>query len=287
MGLVVLEERAEYDAAVRGAEVSVVSFLAGWSKPCKALKRELEAASEQEQHAAVKFFEVDLETEEGEALALELGVDDPPTVVVFRAGTKLAEFASAKVTSAAVLGTIAGLGAMSTAALDEAAAEKQRELIRRAYGATASGRGIVGLIEGNASGGCCDTGSVSGACCGDTAPAPSTLQEPQPLDFAAMSEKMGYSSDQVKALGNLGLGCGNPFTDANIVEGETVLDLGSGARARVCVRVCACACVCVAQVSLSFPHTKLRSPRGEQARGSTASWRLRWSARRGERSEST
>ena len=243
-----LEERAEYDAAVSGAEISVVSFLAGWSKPCKALKRELEAASEQEQHAAVKFFEVDLETEEGEALALEVGVAEPPTVVVFRAGTKMAEFASAKVTSAAVMGLLAGLGAMSTAALDEVAAEKQRELIRRAYGATASGRGIVGLIEGNASGACCDTSSVSGGCCGDTAAAPSTLQAPQPLNFAAMSEKMGYSSDQVKALGNLGLGCGNPFTDANIVEGETVLDLGSG----VCV--CVCVCVCVGRTCPSPAH---------------------------------
>ena len=44
-----------------------------------------------------------------------------------------------------------------------------------------------------------------------------------------MSLEMGYSTEEVKGLGNLGLGCGNPFKDANIVEGETVLDLGSGA----------------------------------------------------------
>jgi 2-polyprenyl-3-methyl-5-hydroxy-6-metoxy-1,4-benzoquinol methylase len=218
MGLVALEEREEYDAAVGGAEVCVVSFLAGWSKPCKALKQELLRASEQDQHAAIHFFEVDLEAEEGEALALDVGVAEPPTVVVFRAGTKLAEFSSANVTSAAVIGLITSLSAMNTATLDEAAAEKQREHIRKSYGATASGRGIVGLIEGSARGACCDT-----------VPAPSVLTEAQPLDFAAMSEQMGYSADQVKALGNLGLGCGNPFADANIVEGETVLDLGSGA----------------------------------------------------------
>ena len=230
MGLVLLEERAEYDAAVGGAEVSVISFLAGWSKPCKALKQALQAASEEDQHVAINFFEVDLASDEGEELALDVGVADPPTVVVFRAGTKLAEFSSTKVTSEAVIGLITKLGAMSTVTLDEEAAENQRELIRKSYGATAGGRGIVGLIEGgSASGGCCDTGSVGGECCGDTVPAASTLEEPQALDFAAMSEKMGYTSDQVKALGNLGLGCGNPFTDANIVEGETVLDLGSGA----------------------------------------------------------
>ena len=52
MGVVLLEERAEYDAAVRGAEVSVISFLAGWSKPCKTLRQALQAASEEEQHEA-------------------------------------------------------------------------------------------------------------------------------------------------------------------------------------------------------------------------------------------
>lgn len=86
MGLVPLEEREEYDAAVGGAEVCVVSFLAGWSKPCKALKQELLTASEQDQHAAIHFFEVDLEAEEGEALALDVGVAEPPTVVVFPRG---------------------------------------------------------------------------------------------------------------------------------------------------------------------------------------------------------
>jgi arsenite methyltransferase len=41
----------------------------------------------------------------------------------------------------------------------------------------------------------------------------------------------GYSADDIETVGsaNLGLGCGNPLLLANIQEGETVVDLGSGA----------------------------------------------------------
>lgn len=44
--------------------------------------------------------------------------------------------------------------------------------------------------------------------------------------------RLGYSDEELKiSLGeaNLGLGCGNPHAIADIQEGETVLDLGSGA----------------------------------------------------------
>lgn len=44
--------------------------------------------------------------------------------------------------------------------------------------------------------------------------------------------RLGYSNDELKiGLGeaNLGLGCGNPHAIADLQEGETVLDLGSGA----------------------------------------------------------
>ncbi|MGO9614265.1 MAG: arsenite methyltransferase [Dissulfurispiraceae bacterium] len=43
---------------------------------------------------------------------------------------------------------------------------------------------------------------------------------------------LGYTEEELKVgLGeaNLGLGCGNPHAIAELVEGETVLDLGSGA----------------------------------------------------------
>lgn len=47
-----------------------------------------------------------------------------------------------------------------------------------------------------------------------------------------ISSKLGYSYDEMNSVpegANLGLGCGNPTALAEIKEGETVLDLGSGA----------------------------------------------------------
>lgn len=46
------------------------------------------------------------------------------------------------------------------------------------------------------------------------------------------SRKVGYSEDDLESVpqgANLGLGCGNPIALASLKEGETVLDLGSGA----------------------------------------------------------
>jgi ubiquinone/menaquinone biosynthesis C-methylase UbiE len=58
------------------------------------------------------------------------------------------------------------------------------------------------------------------SCCGST-------------DLAQdISKKIGYSEEEIKAVpegANLGLGCGNPVALASLKEGETVLDLGSGA----------------------------------------------------------
>jgi SAM-dependent methyltransferase len=47
-----------------------------------------------------------------------------------------------------------------------------------------------------------------------------------------MSKEIGYSDKELKAVpdgANLGLGCGNPLALSSIREGDTVLDLGSGA----------------------------------------------------------
>lgn len=58
------------------------------------------------------------------------------------------------------------------------------------------------------------------SCCGST-------------DLAQdISESIGYTEEELKAVpegANLGLGCGNPVALASLTEGETVLDLGSGA----------------------------------------------------------
>ena len=64
---------------------------------------------------------------------------------------------------------------------------------------------------------CC--GPVN-SCCGST-------------DLAQdISKSIGYTEEELKAVpegANLGLGCGNPIALASLKEGETVLDLGSGA----------------------------------------------------------
>ena len=47
-----------------------------------------------------------------------------------------------------------------------------------------------------------------------------------------ISKNIGYSEEEMKMVpegANLGLGCGNPIALASLKEGETVLDLGSGA----------------------------------------------------------
>jgi SAM-dependent methyltransferase len=71
------------------------------------------------------------------------------------------------------------------------------------------------IVEGR-SGCCCGPNS---SCCGE-----STAEQ--------ISAKVGYSAEEMGAVpdgSNLGLGCGNPLAHAAIHEGDTVLDLGSGA----------------------------------------------------------
>jgi SAM-dependent methyltransferase len=65
---------------------------------------------------------------------------------------------------------------------------------------------------------CCTTAD---SCCGGGA------------DLAQdISRKIGYTDEDIQAVpegSNLGLGCGNPVALASLKDGETVLDLGSGA----------------------------------------------------------
>ena len=51
-------------------------------------------------------------------------------------------------------------------------------------------------------------------------------------DSATMSASVGYTPEELALApegANLGLGCGNPLRSADLKQGETVIDLGSGA----------------------------------------------------------
>ncbi len=74
--------------------------------------------------------------------------------------------------------------------------------------------------------GCCGSSTVendaqaSGCGCGAS-----------PIDPKFISTQLGYTKEDLEAVpsgANLGLGCGSPKTIAEIAEGETVVDLGSG-----------------------------------------------------------
>jgi len=65
------------------------------------------------------------------------------------------------------------------------------------------------------------------SCC---APANSCCGSANPVE--SMSKAIGYTEEELGSVPdgtNLGLGCGNPTALASLAEGETVLDLGSGA----------------------------------------------------------
>ena len=81
-----------------------------------------------------------------------------------------------------------------------------KKKVREGYARIAKGKGA-----------CC---SPVTSCCGGS-------------DLAqTISKSIGYTDDDIASVpegANLGLGCGNPVALASLAEGETVLDLGSGA----------------------------------------------------------
>ncbi|UCE73389.1 MAG: arsenite methyltransferase [Methanomassiliicoccales archaeon] len=71
-------------------------------------------------------------------------------------------------------------------------------------------------------------------CCGPQPVNPSNMNSccGAPPSADDMSKKMGYSEEELAKIpegANLGLGCGNPVALASLKEGDTYLDLGSGA----------------------------------------------------------
>jgi len=85
--------------------------------------------------------------------------------------------------------------------------EKVRKIVRKRYGNVAKN-----------SSSCCASSDSSCSC--------------TPVTSGDISRSIGYSEEELSSVpegANLGLGCGNPIALASLKEGETVLDLGSGA----------------------------------------------------------
>jgi arsenite methyltransferase len=96
-----------------------------------------------------------------------------------------------------------------------------RENVRNRYAAAARS-----ATEANAEGGCC--GSASG--CGST-----TLREEETAAFGQQLYGQDVREDAPESAVAASMGCGVPTAVADLHEGETVLDLGSGAGADVLI----------------------------------------------------
>lgn len=80
-----------------------------------------------------------------------------------------------------------------------------RNAVRKSYGKIAAGK------------------AKDDGCCGSSIKVKNSAK--------VISRKIGYSDEEILNVpegANMGLGCGNPQLIANIKEGETVIDLGSG-----------------------------------------------------------
>ena len=93
--------------------------------------------------------------------------------------------------------------------------EEIRATVQARYGATARA-----VAEGAATAGCCAPGDGSSGCCGSA----SESWDPITADLYDAGETAGLPAEALLAS----LGCGNPTALAELHEGETVLDLGSG-----------------------------------------------------------
>ncbi|MBW8770268.1 MAG: arsenite methyltransferase [Gemmatimonadetes bacterium] len=96
------------------------------------------------------------------------------------------------------------------------ALDELRATVQARYGAVA--QRVADGVQANAS--CCGPAEGSSGCCGGT----SETWDPITADLYDAGETAGLPTEALLAS----LGCGNPTALAELSEGETVLDLGSG-----------------------------------------------------------
>lgn len=101
--------------------------------------------------------------------------------------------------------------------------EDVRELVRQRYGAAA-----LRVLEGSSKASCCGDTADSGGCCGGASEREEACcSNAEDQITSGLYNDMEASQIPEAAL-LASLGCGNPTALAQLNEGETVLDLGSG-----------------------------------------------------------
>lgn len=175
---------------IQKADVLCVLFHADWAPGGLSVADFAEAATKAP--ASAKCVSVDAGSDEGEDVAMAFMVGQKlPAVRFYKGGGQAAELMASECTSAAVEKRLTELTAKGVQT------KSTHDMVRAAYAATVTGGQSV--LPGDA---------------GD------------PHKRRAL---LGYQEGEINESADLGLGCGNPITVANLKPGEVVVDLGSGA----------------------------------------------------------
>uniref|UniRef100_A0A7S1BB38 Arsenite methyltransferase n=1 Tax=Corethron hystrix TaxID=216773 RepID=A0A7S1BB38_9STRA len=232
-------------SAVPKSGPALVVYTAEWSRPSLDLISSLEKCVAGDCDTAGQLPPMySCCVEENDDHAMDAGIDEVPSAILYVDGKARSKVL--KNPTAEALISLCLEHAAAAAISEDDATEKQRAYIRERYAATVRNRGGQG-VEGLSAllpdaaavtssgccdvpvttGGCCDVPTTAGGCC--DLPLRSGSGAASAGKYSDLSLAMGYAEDQIKTMGNLGLGCGNPFADASVAPGETVVDLGSGA----------------------------------------------------------
>lgn len=193
-GVVSIDSEAALGRGLSAAgpgEVVCVLFTADWAAGTFGLSDLAALASAT--GGGLRRLSVDLDTDAGQDVALDVGVSQKLPVLRFHTGASSKHFAELVGAQCSVAAAERVLAQVSTASDNGSV----RDAVRAAYGATVSGGASV---------------------------LPADVGDPQ-----KRRTLLGYAEDDVTESADLGLGCGNPLVKAALQPGEVVVDLGSGA----------------------------------------------------------
>lgn len=179
-------------SAAGPGEVVCVLFTADWAAGTFGLSDLATLASAS--NGGIRCLSVDLDTDAGQDVALDVGVGQKLPVLRFHTGASSKHAAELVGEQCSVAAAERVVAQVSTAASENGSV---RDAVRAAYGATVAGGASV---------------------------LPADVGDPK-----KRRNLLGYAEDEVTESADLGLGCGNPLVKAALQPGEVVVDLGSGA----------------------------------------------------------